>query len=158
MVALSDQLIKTHGLYTSFIQEPIMRTVTASGAKQGLAQVIETAAHEPVVIQRQKRDVAVVLSMHKTMTLSADEFMRRFLLHGLPNGFHRIRHYGLLANAGRRENLAKARHALHAPPPEPVSEKTDETPLPTFVCRCCGAAMRVVEVFFPCRPPIRAPP
>jgi hypothetical protein len=51
---------------------------------------------------------------HKTMTLTADEFMRRFLLHVLPNGFHRIRHYGLLANAGRRENLAKARHALHA--------------------------------------------
>jgi hypothetical protein len=43
---------------------------------------------------------------HKTMTLSADEFMRRFLLHGLPTGFHRIRHYGLLANAKRRECLA----------------------------------------------------
>ena len=40
---------------------------------------------------------------YKTMTLSADEFMRRFLLHVLPSGFHRIRHYGLLANAGRRE-------------------------------------------------------
>lgn len=134
-----------------------MRTVTASGAKQGLAQVIETAAHEPVVIQRQKRDVAVVLSMHKTMTLSADEFMRRFLLHGLPNGFHRIRHYGLLANASRRAHLAQVRRVLDAPPPEPVREETEKTSAPSFVCRCCGAAMRIVEVF-PRRPTIRAPP
>lgn len=94
---------------------------------------------------------------HKTMTLTADEFMRRFLLHGLPTGFHRIRHYGLLANAHRRAYLAKVRLALDAPPPEPVCEETDKTPVPTFVCRCCGAAMRIVEVF-PRRPTIRAPP
>ena len=50
---------------------------------------------------------------YKTMTLGADEFMRRFLLHVLPGGFHRIRHYGLIANAGRRENLARARELLH---------------------------------------------
>ena len=49
---------------------------------------------------------------YKTMTLSAAEFMRRFLLHVLPSGFHRIRHYGLVANAGRRDNLAKARELL----------------------------------------------
>ena len=53
---------------------------------------------------------------HKTMTLAADEFMRRFLLHVLPSGFHRIRHYGLLANAGRREHLARARELLHVVP------------------------------------------
>jgi len=94
---------------------------------------------------------------HKTMTLAADEFMRRFLLHGLPTGFHRIRHYGLLANAGRRENLAKVHHALHTPQPEPISKETVETPLPTFICRCCGATMRVVELF-PRRQTIRAPP
>ena len=52
---------------------------------------------------------------YKAMTLSADEFMRRFLLHVLPSGFHRIRHYGLLANAGRREHLAQARELLHVP-------------------------------------------
>ena len=57
---------------------------------------------------------------HKTMTLVAEEFMRRFLLHVLPSGFHRIRHYGLLANAGRRENLAKVRTLLNVPRPEPV--------------------------------------
>jgi hypothetical protein len=54
---------------------------------------------------------------HKTMTLSADEFMRGFLLHGLPTGFHRIRHYGLLANAGRRRHLA---HVRRLPTPASV--------------------------------------
>ena len=49
---------------------------------------------------------------YKTMTLSANEFMRRFLLHVLPSGFHRIRHYGLIANAGRRNNLTRARELL----------------------------------------------
>ena len=93
----------------------------------------------------------------KTMTLSADEFMRRFLLHGLPDGFHRIRHYGLLANATRREHLARARSLLHAPQPDPVSDEIEATPQPTFICRCCGAAMSVVEIF-PRRQTIRAPP
>ena len=49
---------------------------------------------------------------HKTMTLDPDEFMRRFLLHVLPSGFHRIRHYGLMANNARKENLARARELL----------------------------------------------
>ena len=93
---------------------------------------------------------------HKTMTLAADEFMRRFLLHVLPGGFHRIRHYGLLANAERRRNLAKARDLLNAPPPEPIIDAITAA-VPTFVCRCCGAAMRVVEVFLRGQL-IRAPP
>ena len=53
---------------------------------------------------------------YKTMTLAADEFMRRFLLHVLPGGFHRIRHYGLLANGSRKANLARVRELLHAVP------------------------------------------
>src|SRR3954463_13287589 len=53
---------------------------------------------------------------HKTMTLAPEEFMRRFLLHVLPGGFHRIRHYGLLANGSRRDNLAKARESLRVAP------------------------------------------
>jgi hypothetical protein len=97
---------------------------------------------------------------HKTMTLGADEFMRRFLLHVLPGGFHRIRHYGLLANAGRRENLATARELLGvATKPETpggADAQVSHVP-PTFVCRCCGAAMVVVEVLAR-RPSIRAPP
>ncbi len=93
----------------------------------------------------------------KTMTLSADEFMRRFLLHVLPGGFHRIRHYGLLANADRRRNLIKARDLLSAPQPEPVIDKITESAVTTFICRCCGATMRVAEVIMR-RQPIRAPP
>ena len=93
---------------------------------------------------------------HKTMTLDPAEFMRRFLLHVLPTGFHRIRHYGLLANAGRRANLARVRTLLDVPPPEPGSEETT-MPAPTLVCRCCGATMRVVEIMMR-QQPIRAPP
>jgi len=94
---------------------------------------------------------------HKTMTLAADEFMRRFLLHVLPTGFHRIRHYGLLANAGRQQHLAKARALLAVPRPEPVGKDTAVTRPPTFVCRCCGATLQVVEVVMR-HQPIRAPP
>ena len=59
------------------------------------------------------------------MTLAAGEFIRRFLLHVLPTGFHRIRHYGLLANIGRKANLALARELLKvpAPAPEPVAKE-----------------------------------
>jgi len=53
------------------------------------------------------------------MTLDAGEFMRRFLLHVLPSGFHRIRHYGLLANCRRSANLALARQLLQVPAQEP---------------------------------------
>jgi hypothetical protein len=81
---------------------------------------------------------------HKTLTLATDEFMRRFLLHGLPAGFHRIRHYGLLANSGRLANLAKARQLLEAPLPEPVGDAVEVAAVPTFVCRCCGAAMTIL--------------
>ncbi|MRR51151.1 MAG: IS91 family transposase [Rhodocyclaceae bacterium] len=94
---------------------------------------------------------------HKTMALAPEEFMRRFLLHVLPVGFHRIRHYGLLANAGRRENLVRARALLGVPPPEPNDDGTAVLPGPTFVCRCCGAPMRVVDIMMR-QSSIRAPP
>lgn len=58
----------------------------------------------------------------KVMTLSADEFLRRFLLHVLPNGFQRIRHYGLLGNRHRAENLARCRALLGVPAPVPQSQ------------------------------------
>lgn len=93
----------------------------------------------------------------KTMTLSPDEFMRRFLLHVLPNGFHRIRHYGLLANAGRCRQLACVRDQLNAPPPEPVRDDRSVAVMPTFICRCCGGTMQVAEVIMR-RQPIREPP
>jgi hypothetical protein len=98
-------------------------------------------------------------SRHKTMTLSPQEFMRRFLLHVLPGGFHRIRHYGLLANGNRRNNLALARELMHAAPPPPDEAAAEESavPAPTFVCAHCGQAMVVLQVFLR-DASIRAPP
>jgi putative transposase/transposase-like zinc-binding protein len=88
----------------------------------------------------------------KTMTLLPAEFIRRFLLHVLPKGFRRIRHYGLFANANRTEAIARARELLAvAPPPpkpEPVATAAPDEPrvLPTR-CPCCGGRMHVIEVF-----------
>jgi hypothetical protein len=95
---------------------------------------------------------------YKTMTLEAGEFMRRFLLHVLPGGFHRIRHYGLLANPVRRQNLASIRALLHAPAVTDASDDTSaHTRAPTFVCKHCGAPMIIIEIL-PRTHPIRAPP
>jgi hypothetical protein len=98
---------------------------------------------------------------YKAMTLNPDEFMRRFLLHVLPGGFHRIRHYGMLANAGRREHLAQARALLQVVPTAVESPSSAAAPVaivpPTFVCPHCGAAMSIVEIFARGQP-IRAPP
>jgi Putative transposase/Transposase zinc-binding domain len=97
---------------------------------------------------------------YKTMTLSAQEFMRRFLLHVLPGGFHRIRHYGLMANARRTNNLARARELLQVVPEAAEPQPPDEPAAivqPIFVCRDCGAAMLIIETFTRGQP-IRAPP
>jgi hypothetical protein len=97
---------------------------------------------------------------YKTMTLSANEFMRRFLLHVLPGGFHRIRHYGLLGNAARKSNLARARELLYVLPKAAELQPPDEPTAiaqPTFFCRDCGAAMLIIETFVRGQP-IRAPP
>jgi hypothetical protein len=99
---------------------------------------------------------------YKTMTLSPDEFMRRFLLHVLPGGFHRIRHYGLLANTERRENLAKVRELLGVEMPSVdvsllKNDASDSLVQPTFVCPCCGSPMIILETFLRGQP-IRAPP
>lgn len=96
---------------------------------------------------------------HKAMTLSPQEFMRRFLLHVLPGGFHRIRHYGMLANSNRRDNLALARQLLQVTPSSPQAPPADglDSPRPTFVCAHCGHAMTVLQVLLrDCS--IRAPP
>ena len=61
-------------------------------------------------------------------SLATDEFMRRFLLHVLPRGFHRIRHYGLLASAARKANIARARELLAVPPP-PIRSKPSSRPI-----------------------------
>jgi hypothetical protein len=103
---------------------------------------------------------------HKTMTLAPEEFMRRFLLHVLPAGFHRIRHYGLLANGARSANLALARallgdepavHSAQAAHTIQAAQTATATAPPCFVCRHCGAPMFIVQIFLRGQM-IRAPP
>jgi Putative transposase/Transposase zinc-binding domain len=99
----------------------------------------------------------------KTMRLHPHEFIRRFLMHVLPKGFHRIRHYGLFANANRAENIATARALLHIVPPADPQEQADITPDARRVlpcpCPCCGARMIVIEVFpRACKPSWRPMP
>ena len=80
------------------------------------------------------------------MTLDAHEFIRRFLIHVLPKGFHRIRHYGLLASGVKADNLVLARKLLDAAPPEP-EDATADPAAPVEPCPCCGSTMRIIEVF-----------
>ncbi len=92
----------------------------------------------------------------QVMTLAADEFIRRFLLHVLPKGFHRIRHYGLLAGATRKTTLDHVRRLLGvAPAPADVTEIEPQDLRPP--CPCCGGHMVIVETFKRRRQP-RAPP
>ena len=85
----------------------------------------------------------------KVMTLASGEFIRRFLIHVLPGSFHRIRHYGLFANGGRAENLARARQLLGVPARQTESCDTDagEPPMHSFPCPCCGGRMIIIETF-----------
>ena len=87
----------------------------------------------------------------KLMTLAPGEFIRRFLIHVLPTGFHRIRHYGLFANTTRAANLAKARALLQVPTPTPALAGAGAEPeapaKPSIACPCCGGRMILVEIF-----------
>jgi Putative transposase len=88
----------------------------------------------------------------KTMRLHTQEFIRRFLIHVLPKGFHRIRHYGLFASTNRAEAIATARALLNVAPPDADPQgQPDVAPgtprvLP-WPCPCCGARMIVIETF-----------
>ena len=94
---------------------------------------------------------------YKLMTLDADEFIRRFLIHVLPDGFHRIRHYGLFANANRVGNIALLRQLLVMPAAPSTSDSdaaeaghADEE---WNTCPCCGGRMVIIEAFEPgCQP------
>jgi len=100
---------------------------------------------------------------YRTMTLAPDEFIRRFLIHVLPKGFHRIRHYGLLASATCKTNIARARQLIAMPVTvtEPHVEYDDADPSVAAdhrpSCPCCGGRMIIVETFERCGAP-RAPP
>ena len=90
---------------------------------------------------------------YTTMTLGTHEFIRRFLIHVLPKGFHRIRHYGLLASGARDKNIAQARQLLEVaastaadPEDEAAAEDAAQATLAT-PCPCCGGRMIVIETF-----------
>ena len=95
---------------------------------------------------------------HKTMTLDADEFIRRFLIHVLPARFHRIRHYGLFANKVRARHLARAGELLQLPPKDNDDTGDDEPAVVcVYHCRSCGQPMIIIETFDAAHP-ARAPP
>jgi hypothetical protein len=92
---------------------------------------------------------------YKVMTLATDEFIRRFLSHVLPKGFHRIRHYGLFAKAASADNIARARELLAVPKPqgEPADADVTGPNRPPTPCPCCGGRMIIIETFAPgCQP------
>jgi hypothetical protein len=89
---------------------------------------------------------------YKVMTLATHEFIRRFLMHVLPAGLHRIRYYGLLASGKRAENIARARELLALPllPIEAIkasSTNANEPQTPKHPCPCCGGPMIIIETF-----------
>jgi hypothetical protein len=89
---------------------------------------------------------------HQVMTLATHEFIRRFLMHVLPAGFHRIRYYGLLASGKRAENIARARELLTLPilPVDALkaaTADTDQPQTPEHRCPCCGGRMIIIERF-----------
>ncbi len=97
----------------------------------------------------------------KIMRLATPEFIRRFLIHILPDGFHRIRHYGLLASATRKANVTRIRDLLGQRQSElETQEETEATPLTLCEpCPCCGGPMHIIEIFRRGQKPMsRAPP
>ncbi len=100
-------------------------------------------------------------NQRKVMHLDTDEFIRRFLIHVLPDGFHRIRHYGVLASSRRKANIARIRAIIGVQPSADEAENVEETASLTLRERCpdCGGQMRIIEAFRRGqRPATRAPP
>ncbi len=86
----------------------------------------------------------------KLMTLATSEFIRRFLIHVLPDGFHRIRYYGLLGNGSRADNIARARQLLAVPTPKIKADQATDATEPAALshpCPCCGGRMIIIETF-----------
>jgi hypothetical protein len=87
---------------------------------------------------------------YKRMTLAPHEFIRRFLIHVLPKGFHRIRHFGLFAKTSGTDNIARARELLAVPKPQAHhanADAADRSPSTSSPCPCCGGRMVIVETF-----------
>jgi len=99
---------------------------------------------------------------YKRMTLATDEFIRRFLMHVLPKGLHRIRHYGLLARPSCADNIARARELLAVSTPQDHNAEADavnpvKPPNPSHPCPCCGGRMITIEIFEPGSTPRHRP-
>lgn len=84
---------------------------------------------------------------NRSLTLATSEFIRRFLIHVLPNRFHRIRHYGILSNINRSDSLPRARTLLGAVTPAPTCDDDNDTDTSVYVCPGCGEPMIIIEVF-----------
>jgi hypothetical protein len=99
---------------------------------------------------------------YAVMTLDTHEFIRRFLMHVLPQGFHRIRYYGLLTSPTRAKNIARIRELLAVPliPVDAIKAATtnpEEPKAPEHPCPCCGGCMRIIETFLPGQQPKHRP-
>ena len=105
---------------------------------------------------------------YNVMTLDPHEFIRRFLMHVLPQGFHRIRYYGFLASQTRARNIARIRELLAVPlipidaikaanPEASTSAQPEEPKAPEHPCPCCGGRMRIIETFLPGQQPKNRP-
>jgi Putative transposase/Transposase zinc-binding domain len=140
--------------------EPVLRYLSRYTHRVAISNRRLVAADDGGVAFRWKDYRLDAPDRWKTMTLSPGEFIRRFLMHVLPKGFHRIRHYGLFANGNRADNIARLRELLHVPPvvKEPKEEATsdDQRQLP---CPCprCGGRMIIIETFLQGMQPISSP-
>ena len=126
------------------------------------AETVATLAADAETVAFRWKDYRIKSSdRQKVMRLATTEFIRRFLMHVLPDGFHRIRHYGFLASATRKATIARIRVLLWQRSPDPEA-KEPEQPAPLTLrepCPCCGGPMRIIEIFRRGQKPMsRAPP
>jgi hypothetical protein len=130
--------------------EPVLRYLSRYTHRVAISNRRLLAADDGGVAFRWKDYRLDASDRWKTMTLHPHEFIRRFLIHVLPKGFHRIRHYGLFANGNRAANIARLRDLLHVPPVvnHPLQEATcDEQRLLPCPCPRCGGRMIIIETF-----------
>jgi hypothetical protein len=133
--------------------EPVLAYLSRYTPRVAIANSRLIARDDETVTFKWKNYRAKSRERYKTMTLAGPEFIRRFLIHVQPKGFHRIRHYGLFGNTNRASNIARIRSLLHAAQPQPDAA-ADEPLLPSYPCPCCAGRMIVIETFArgACRP------
>jgi hypothetical protein len=141
--------------------EPVLRYLARYTHRVAISNGRLVAADDGGVAFRCKDYRLDAPNRWKTMLLQPFEFIRRFLMHVLPKGFHRIRHYGLLANGNRADNIARLRQLLRVPPlveataEEPTTDDQRHLPCP---CPRCGGRMTIIETFTAGMQPTSWPP